>query len=61
MTARIGCPCGCRPADGEDCITDKPAPTGSHCPCSTLEIGQLCKREAVRWHIAGHPAYGGAA
>lgn len=59
--SRIGCPCGHGP--GEPCVTTTPTPTGSQfCPCSRLEVHQLAKPAAWRWHLAGHPdVMGGAA
>jgi len=47
------CPCGCTP-DGP-CVTERPALTGSHCPCAGLGIAALRRPQAVTWHAAGHP------
>lgn len=49
-----GCPCGHL---DDVCVTERPAPTGSHCPCSGLGIEHLRRPWALRWHLAGHPEW----
>ncbi len=54
LAALTSCPCGCVP--GEECITDRPPPAGTHdahC-CGGYGLDTLANGHALREHGAGH-------